>query len=108
MEPFEKDGMVVIQQVLNKFLRRPACNNIGFQPQVCSKTSVAAIILNRHTIFVQFCGGSPLIFKAVKVNADARMMQGPYFIKNINHPPVICGKRNVERNNMQLLDTQAT
>ncbi len=100
MQPFEKDRIIVTQQVFNQVRRHPAGNDVGFDAEVGQESHIAMVIIYRFTVFFKFRGGFALVKKTMQVDFETGLIQCPDFVENINHAAVVGRVGNVERDDM--------
>lgn len=66
-----------------------AVNDIWEMSKGRKEVVLAGIIIYAEAIFFQFGSRFSVIFKAMKMDLNARCMQSPDLVKYIDHPPVI-------------------
>ena len=107
VQTFEKDGMIIFQQLLQHLFRSPAGNDVWLEAHGRLHSDLTLVIVNFFAILVQFLTSVATgILNAVQVDLYTLFIQGLDLVEYIDHSTVIGGVRNIERNNMQMLILQ--
>ena len=101
MQPFEQDGIVVLEKTFHQLWLLPAHDVVGKKAHVGEQSRVALIIIDLLANLLQFGRLGALVFETVEDKAYTKTFQCLEFIIDIDDPAIIWRIRNVERDNIQ-------
>ena len=101
MKPLDKDRGIVGRESLNKLLVVTRFHYIGFARKGTYQPCIAFVIVNLAAIFLQFLLLLTTILESMQVYVNAKTMQRPDAMKDINNTPIVSRVRNIERNYMK-------
>jgi hypothetical protein len=100
MDAFEKDGVIVLQQPVEKLTVGAGANDIGQPVRESLMAFVAGVVVDLYAVFFQYRLRAAAVFKAVQMDLYAGVKERPDLMEQVEDSPVIYGVRHVQAHDM--------